>query len=48
MIAIPAAAGLFKPLGVFVLSEISAIIMSLSDVIVVANAMLLRRVSQLL
>ena len=48
MIAIPAAAGVFKPLGIFVLPEISAMIMSLSDVIVVANALLLRRVSQLL
>ncbi|PJE76106.1 copper-translocating P-type ATPase [Candidatus Uhrbacteria bacterium CG10_big_fil_rev_8_21_14_0_10_48_11] len=44
IIAIPAAAGVFAAWGFFLRPEIGALIMSLSSVIVVANALLLRRV----
>lgn len=44
IIAIPAAAGLFSPLGVFLKPEWGAILMSLSSVIVVINALRLRKV----
>lgn len=43
LLAIPAAAGLFSPWGIFLRPEFGAILMSLSSVIVVANALLLRR-----
>lgn len=44
IIAIPAAAGVFAYWGFFLRPEIGAFVMSLSTVIVVANAMLLKRV----
>lgn len=44
VIAIPAAAGIFAVWGFFLRPEIGALVMSLSTVIVVANAMTLRRV----
>ncbi|PIQ92192.1 MAG: heavy metal translocating P-type ATPase [Parcubacteria group bacterium CG11_big_fil_rev_8_21_14_0_20_39_22] len=44
IIAIPAAAGVFSVWGFFVRPEIGAIVMSLSTVIVVLNALTLRRV----
>lgn len=44
VIAIPAAAGVFASLGFFLRPEIGAFVMSLSTVIVVANAMLLKRI----
>ena len=44
IIAIPAAAGAFAYWGFFLRPEIGAFVMSLSTVIVVANAMLLKRV----
>ena len=44
VIAIPAAAGVFAAWGIFLRPEVGAFIMSLSTVIVVANAMLLKRV----
>ncbi len=44
IIAIPAAAGIFAFAGFFVSPEIAALIMSLSTVIVVINAMTLKRV----
>jgi len=44
IVAIPAAAGAFAYWGFFLRPEIGAFIMSLSTVIVVANAMLLKRV----
>ncbi len=43
VLAIPAAAGLFASWGIFLKPEIGAILMSLSSVIVVANALTLRR-----
>lgn len=45
IVAIPAAAGLFAAWGFFLRPEIGALVMSLSTVIVVVNAMTLRRVS---
>ena len=45
IIAIPAAAGAFAYWGFFLRPEIGAFVMSLSTVIVVANAMLLKRVN---
>lgn len=45
IVAIPAAAGLFATWGFFLRPEIGALVMSLSTVIVVVNAMTLRRVS---
>lgn len=44
IVAIPAAAGVFAYWGFFLRPEIGAFIMSLSTVIVVANAMLLKRI----
>ncbi len=44
IVAIPAAAGVFAYWGFFLRPEIGAFVMSLSTVIVVANAMLLKRV----
>lgn len=44
IVAIPAAAGVFASFGFFLRPEIGAFVMSLSTVIVVANAMLLKRV----
>ncbi len=44
IIAIPAAAGVFAGLGFFLRPEIGALLMSLSTVIVVANAMRLKRI----
>lgn len=44
IVAIPAAAGAFAYFGFFLRPEIGAFVMSLSTVIVVANAMLLRRI----
>jgi Cu2+-exporting ATPase len=44
IVAIPAAAGVFAYWGFFLRPELGAFIMSLSTVIVVANAMLLKRV----
>lgn len=43
LLAIPAAAGLFAPWGIFLRPEIGAILMSLSSVIVVINALSLRK-----
>lgn len=43
VLVIPAAAGLFSPWGFFLRPEVGAILMSLSSVIVVINAMSLRR-----
>lgn len=45
IIAIPAAAGAFAYWGFFLRPEIGAFVMSLSTVIVVANAMLLKRIN---
>jgi len=45
IIAIPAAAGVFAVWGFFLRPEIGALVMSLSTVIVVANAMTLKRVN---
>ncbi|HKZ34949.1 MAG TPA: heavy metal translocating P-type ATPase [Patescibacteria group bacterium] len=45
VLAIPAAAGLFIPVGVRLTPEVGAILMSLSSVIVVLNAMTLRKAS---
>ncbi len=45
VVAIPAAAGAFAVWGFFVRPEIGALVMSLSTVIVVANALTLRRAS---
>ena len=45
IIAIPAAAGVFAGFGFFLRPEIGAFVMSLSTVIVVANAMMLKRVN---
>jgi len=44
IVAIPAAAGVFAVWGFFLRPEIGALVMSLSTVIVVVNAMTLRRV----
>lgn len=44
IVAIPAAAGVFAYWGFFLRPEIGAFVMSLSTVIVVANAMLLKRI----
>ena len=44
IVAIPAAAGVFASWGFFLRPEIGAFVMSLSTVIVVANAMLLKRI----
>jgi len=44
VVAIPAAAGLFIPLGFRLRPEVGALLMSLSSVIVVLNALTLRRV----
>ena len=44
IVAIPAAAGVFAYWGFFLRPEIGAFVMSLSTVIVVANALLLKRV----
>ena len=44
VVAIPAAAGVFAYWGFFLRPEIGAFVMSLSTVIVVANAMLLKRI----
>ncbi len=44
IVAIPAAAGVFAVWGFFLRPEIGALLMSLSTVIVVANAMLLKRI----
>ncbi|MBI4999831.1 cadmium-translocating P-type ATPase, partial [Candidatus Gottesmanbacteria bacterium] len=43
LLAIPAAAGLFSPWGIFLRPEIGAILMSLSSVIVVINAITLKK-----
>lgn len=43
LLAIPAAAGLFSPWGIFLRPEFGAILMSLSSVIVVINALTLRK-----
>lgn len=43
LLAIPAAAGVFSNWGVFLRPEIGALLMSASSLIVVANALLLRR-----
>tara|TARA_R110000824_G_scaffold401771_1_gene615701 strand:- start:383477 stop:385348 length:1872 start_codon:yes stop_codon:yes gene_type:complete len=45
IVAIPAAAGVFAYWGFFLRPEIGAFVMSLSTVIVVANAMLLKRIN---
>jgi len=45
IIAIPAAAGVFASFGFFLRPEIGALLMSLSTVIVVVNAMFLRRIN---
>jgi len=45
VIAIPAAAGVFSVWGFFLRPEIGALVMSLSTVIVVANAVSLRRIN---
>ena len=45
IVAIPAAAGVFAVWGFFLRPEVGALVMSLSTVIVVANAMTLKRVS---
>lgn len=45
IVAIPAAAGLFVPWGFVMRPEMGAILMSVSSVIVVANAMSLRKIS---
>jgi len=45
IIAIPAAAGIFAYWGFFLKPEVGALVMSLSTVIVVANAMLLKRIN---
>ena len=45
VVAIPAAAGILAPWGFFLKPEIGAILMSLSSVIVVINALALRRVN---
>jgi len=44
IIAIPAAAGVFAVWGVFLQPEVGALLMALSTVLVVANAMLLKRI----
>ncbi len=44
-VAIPLAAGVLAPLGILLSPAVGALLMSLSTVIVAANAMLLRRVS---
>lgn len=45
VIAIPAAAGVFATWGFFLRPEIGALVMSLSTVIVVLNAMTLKRIN---
>jgi len=45
MFAIPAAAGLFVPFGVLLSPQVGALLMALSSVIVVLNALTLRRAS---
>ena len=45
IVAIPAAAGLFAPWGFFLRPEIGALVMSLSTVIVVANALTLKKLN---
>lgn len=45
VVAIPAAAGVFIPLGITLGPEIGAVLMSVSSVIVVINALFLKRVS---
>lgn len=45
IVAIPAAAGVFAVWGFFLRPEIGAFIMSLSTVIVVINAMTLKRIN---
>ncbi|MCI0619548.1 cadmium-translocating P-type ATPase [Candidatus Wolfebacteria bacterium] len=44
VVAIPAAAGVFAPWGFFLRPEIGALVMSISTVVVVVNALALRRV----
>jgi Cu2+-exporting ATPase len=44
VVAIPAAAGIFAPWGFFLRPEIGALLMALSSVIVVINAMLLKKI----
>ena len=44
-LAIPLAAGVLAPVGILLSPAVGALLMSLSTVIVAANAMLLRRVS---
>ena len=44
-VAIPLAAGVLAPVGILLSPAVGALLMSLSTVIVAANAMLLRRVS---
>jgi len=44
VLAIPAAAGIFYPLGFTLRPEIGALLMSTSSIIVVANALLLKRI----
>lgn len=44
IVAIPAAAGVFAAWGFFLRPEIGALVMSLSTVVVVANALLLKRI----
>lgn len=45
IVAIPAAAGVFATFGFFLRPEIGALVMSLSTVIVVVNAMMLKRIN---
>jgi len=45
VVAIPAAAGIFAVFGFFLRPEIGALVMSLSTVIVVINALTLKRAS---
>ena len=45
IVAIPAAAGVFAVWGFFLRPEIGALVMSLSTVIVVANAMTLKKIN---
>ena len=45
IVAIPAAAGAFAVWGFFLRPEIGALVMSLSTVIVVVNAMMLKKIN---